>query len=657
MVRPVGMGAGKISSNGFNMGLRALYSSISGVQSNSSWLDVIGNNISNVNTVAYKTSRVEFADQFSQTLFAGSGADAESGQGGMDSQQIGLGTRLGSIQTLFDQGPTFTTGVSTDISIQGDGFLVSQSGSTTYLTRAGNLSFDSQGYLVDQNGGLIQGVNASTQYTQKPILSAIPFIPPNPLTGFPGYGGNAPLFITDASLKLNPVGSQNLSAIKIDRDMVLPPKATTVVDFKGNLDSFQQANILDLAPGGIPILPVAVSIQGGLGPPPPPFPPIDTTRMTTQPTAGGGFTLAQVQNLSTFTPGVFQPPQPLENEFTNIRGIKGAVAKYAWDFQPPIPPAHQMSETVYDSLGNPRQITVQFYQVNDLGQGGINNPAGPSQVCYAWYAFETTGGQPVSTQNLLGGTGIGEGDPAFYDRGVPGQAFFGDFVWFNTDGSLASSGGVGGFNGPPGLNFNFQVMPRLYLPPVNLPLPAGDVSAIPTTGSEIMAVDLNFGTFGLLGQGKRDGIYSDAEGSYQVVNGKQTYVPKSTAYAASQDGYSDGILQGVNFDNQGNIIGSFDNGQKVSLAQVALDQVENPDGLNKVGSNYYTTSVNSGSSHLGLAGQGNFGKIQGSSLEGSNVDLTVELSNMIVAQRSFEVNARMVSVVNDTLNVINNLGR
>src|SRR5277367_4468148 len=140
------------SSNGTYMTLRAMFTAISGLQSDSTWLDVIGNNISNTNTVAYKSSRVEFADQFSQTLSGATGDNSASGLGGVDPQQIGLGTRLGSIQTLFTPGPTQLTGISTDISIQGNGFLVAKQGDQTYLTRAGDLTFDNDGYLVDPNG-------------------------------------------------------------------------------------------------------------------------------------------------------------------------------------------------------------------------------------------------------------------------------------------------------------------------------------------------------------------------------------------------------------------------------------------------------------------------------------------------------------------------
>jgi flagellar hook protein FlgE len=79
--------------------------------------------------------------------------------------------------------------------------------------------------------------------------------------------------------------------------------------------------------------------------------------------------------------------------------------------------------------------------------------------------------------------------------------------------------------------------------------------------------------------------------------------------------------------------------------------------LNKVGSNYYTTSANSGSIYVGLAGKNGLGTVEGYALEGSNVDLTVELSNLIIAQRGFEVNARSISTTNDTLNTLVNLGR
>ena len=168
---------------------------------------------------------------------------------------------------------------------------------------------------------------------------------------------------------------------------------------------------------------------------------------------------------------------------------------------------------------------------------------------------------------------------------------------------------------------------------------------------------MNFGTAGVLGFGRRDGLFSDAEGSYQTVNGVNTYVPSSTAFVKSQDGFADGTLQSVQFDATGTIQGTFSNGQIQALGQVVMASVDNPDGLTKVGSNYFQPSVNSGSTFIGLAGQRGLGTITGDSLESSNVDLTVELSNMIIAQRGFEVNARTISVANSTLQTLTQLGQ
>jgi flagellar hook protein FlgE len=113
----------------------------------------------------------------------------------------------------------------------------------------------------------------------------------------------------------------------------------------------------------------------------------------------------------------------------------------------------------------------------------------------------------------------------------------------------------------------------------------------------------------------------------------------------------------LNFDQAGVIQGTFSNGQISNLAQLVLAQPQNPEGLDKIGNNGFALSANSGPDPIGLAGQGNLGKIQGGSLEGSNVDLTVELSNMIIAQRGFDTNSRMISVVNETLDVLSRLGQ
>jgi flagellar hook protein FlgE len=617
------------------MGLEAMYSAISGLQGDSTWLDVIGNNISNVNTTAYKASRLEFSNQISNNLNSGTGDNPAEGLGGTNPEQVGLGVKVASIDTLFTQGQLQQTGITTDIAITGTGFLDAKVGDTTYLTRAGNLNFDSNGNLVDQNGGLIQGYTASIQYSQTTVNLA---------------GPN--LVVTSANLVLQDNNPGNISDIQIKPDMVVPAKATTVMNIAGNLDSFQQAD----QTGGI--LDVSTTATGPL------LPFIELPGVTTvgigaiaDPRAAapaGGMVMQQTANLSTGQPVIQAGGVPLATARAN--------ASFAWNQQPPISPATETVSTVYDSLGNPHEITTLYYQVNDLGEAGINTPtaAGQSQAVYAWYSFDTTGGvAPFSgaatppgggnaqDSNLVGGTGIAED----YTRNT-GDAYTGDFLVFNTDGSLATTGGA---DVTGGVGNAQMVQAKIYLPPADPNQPAN--SPMPTIGANITQIGMNFGTAGVLGTGKRDGLFSDAEGAYQVINGVNTYVPSDTATVKSQDGYADGTLQSLSFDKTGTIQGVFSNGKTFALGQVVLTSVTNQEGLESVGNGYYSQTSSSGPSYTGLAGTDNLGTVAGSSLEGSNVDLTVELSNMIIAQRGYESNARVISVVNSTLQTLTQLGQ
>src|ERR1700679_4225257 len=105
------------------MGLRDMFSAISGMEANSTWLDVIGNNISNSNTTAYKSSAVSFSDSLSQTLATGNGDESQDELGGVDPTQVGTGTRFQAITANWTQGTEQQTGIATDVDISGNGFL------------------------------------------------------------------------------------------------------------------------------------------------------------------------------------------------------------------------------------------------------------------------------------------------------------------------------------------------------------------------------------------------------------------------------------------------------------------------------------------------------------------------------------------------------
>ncbi|MCL6442025.1 MAG: flagellar hook-basal body complex protein [Alicyclobacillus sp.] len=149
--------------------LRSMYSAVSGMQGFQTQLDVIGNNIANVETVGFKAGRVDFADVLSQTMSGGSApgtvtvGGVSQPMGGTNPQQIGLGVKVAAIDTLFTQGATQTTGVNTDLAINGDGlFVVTRDGGQTYnYTRAGDFSVDANGNLVLPNGAVAMGYKSA----------------------------------------------------------------------------------------------------------------------------------------------------------------------------------------------------------------------------------------------------------------------------------------------------------------------------------------------------------------------------------------------------------------------------------------------------------------------------------------------------------------
>jgi len=141
--------------------LRALFAGVSGLRNHQTRLDVIANNIANVNTVAFKASRVTFKEAFVQLL---QGASRPPGdQGGINTIQIGSGMNIGSIDQQFTQGALQTTGQNTDLAIQGDAFFVVAKGSKQVYTRAGNFQLDADGRLIAaDNGYVVQGINADS---------------------------------------------------------------------------------------------------------------------------------------------------------------------------------------------------------------------------------------------------------------------------------------------------------------------------------------------------------------------------------------------------------------------------------------------------------------------------------------------------------------
>lgn len=154
--------------------LRSLYASISGLRNHQTRMDIIGNNIANVNTVGFKSSRVTFEESLAQMLQGASrGVD---GGGGTNPMQVGLGMNLGSVDSRMNQGNLESTGLITDLSIEGKAYFAVSDGNGTYFTRNGAFQFDSEGQMVlPTNGMVLQGklADSNGDFTTQSLIGNI----------------------------------------------------------------------------------------------------------------------------------------------------------------------------------------------------------------------------------------------------------------------------------------------------------------------------------------------------------------------------------------------------------------------------------------------------------------------------------------------------
>ncbi len=171
--------------------------------------------------------------------------------------------------------------------------------------------------------------------------------------------------------------------------------------------------------------------------------------------------------------------------------------------------------------------------------------------------------------------------------------------------------------------------------------PAANVSGIQFPGLADGASDLSF-NWNLY---KSTGVATIAQS-----------IAASSATASSQDGFASGTYQSFTVDSSGVISASFSNGHTANIGQVAVASVTNAEGLTKVGNNNYMTTSASGAASIGVAGAGGRGTIEDSALEQSNVDISTEFADLIIAQRAFQANSKTIttfdSVTQDTIGMI-----
>ncbi|OPX98307.1 MAG: Flagellar hook protein FlgE [Syntrophorhabdus sp. PtaU1.Bin002] len=520
--------------------LSSFFSGISGLMANSCGINVVGNNIANVNTIGYKGARTTFQDVLYQSVFGTAGTS-----------QIGRGTALMSVDTLFSQGSFESTSESTDLAIGGKGFFVvrqlngddpaTDQTTSLYYTRAGQFRFDEEGYLVNPAGYLLQGrhidrvTHTPTGVDDDILISPEPSQPRE--SSFIAMACNlqqdAPWAGTIGSLTQVPAGSTG------------PLSNSPAASENGYPESGNYTIAYTAAAGGT--LTLTNTTTGDV------YTQTGVTAGTSYTDFGGsGLTVTAAGTLTagvsqTFTVGGFDATDATTTSRTSN---------------------YSSSVTVYDSIGQSHIVTVYFRKT---GAGE-----------WEWNAVapDTVGG-PTTTTGTLN---------------------------FTTQGLLAAGSGA-----PESLSLTYQ-------------------AGAPQT------IDLAF-----------DGSLGG--------NATTQYPMASTTNFQTQDGYPPGVLMNVTVSPEGVISGHYSNGQILDLYQLTLANFNNPQGLSREGGNLFAETLESGVPYTNAPGQNGLGKINPNSLEQSNVDLATEFVKMIISQRGFQANSRVITTTDEILGELMNLKR
>lgn len=239
--------------------LGSMYSAVSGLAAHQTKMDVIGNNIANVNTYGFKSSRVTFSDVFYQTINGASGPTRDAG--GMNPAQLGYGAKVKSIDVINTRAGSATTDRPLDIYINGDGYLpVKDNNGIIKYSRVGILSFDVAGNLVDSSGNMVLGIPLDSA-TKKPKLGA---------DGNVGVQELVPIHVAPEDLSKYTgiaIGSNGeITAIK-EGDPVLVPAANTpwLVNTEISPNSLYRGGLTLTAVRGDGVSFLPASYEGGKG--------------------------------------------------------------------------------------------------------------------------------------------------------------------------------------------------------------------------------------------------------------------------------------------------------------------------------------------------------------------------------------------------------
>lgn len=510
------------------------YIPLSGLDADSTAMNTIANNLSNMSTTGFKAQTTNFSDLFYQQVgTAGSG----------DEMQVGTGVQVASNSTDFTGGSISSTGVSTDAAIDGTGFFVLDNNGSQLYTRDGNFQTSASGTLESTQGQPVMGYMA--------------------VNGVINTGGA-------------------LSDIVVPTGQVMQPAETTTFSMTQNLDS---ESVIGATASG------PVTVYDSLG---------KSYVATVNYTKTG-------ENTWTYNitmPDTLAPASATAAGITTVTYDFGASGGVLGNVDPgtnltitaPAAGGGTATTALPAFTGTPETVADYVTDLNTaLTAAGITVGAGGVTIGATAGGVLTVSGANISTSGSVIQDPVGVGTAGT--------------LTFDSSGNLAD--------------------------------PAGNVSGISFAGLSDGAATMN--------------MTWDLFGSSGAGNISQTASANSTS-STNQNGYTSGEYQSFAIGSDGTVTATFSNGQSQSVGQLAIATVSNQQGLVDVGSTEYQTSSASGAATVGLAGAGGRGTLEGSSLEASNVNISAEFSDLIVAQRAFEANAKSVTtfdtITQETINMI-----
>lgn len=593
--------------------MRSLFSGVSGLKTHQTRMDVIGNNIANVNTTAYKSSSMTFSALMSQTTKQASGPNALTGVGGTNARQIGLGVKAGAINTnITGQGSAQSTGNPFDIMITGEAFFVVNNGVSNYFTRDGSFYVDGAGNLAMTSTGYnVMGwqVDPETQNIKKDTVTALRIMNQANMTYPPEATSQATIGgVIDSNDK--DVSSPNGKSINLSFYDALGYQYTAKFVVKQSDNPHKFSLELDRI--------------------------IDSTGKDVRDLEGNTLNVKELVKFSDALRGI---------DKTTKLGMD--TTAYKWNGQvlettdtPAVPLADlaQMFEangelkaldtelTINDKDGNP--ITVGQALDNIAKVHGYEGST--DEFLKLGMKVETpnatTGGNDVtyvSMKTLLYNS-TSNTDPQFPKLDATNSSvemtayvFDGVVVSYNPD-----TGVFDGLNGAGATNSTFN---------------------------------LNFSALG----GNFSNITVDMSQS-------SNYDKKGTSTLAATSGDKGGVgagrrlgeMIGLTIQDNGMIYATYDSGMTKLLGQIATAMFANASGLEKSGDNLYSATLNSGEfDGIGVDITADGGYMTSGQLEMSNVDLSSEFTEMITTQRGFQANSRIITVSDTLLEELTNLKR